>query len=529
MANAEDLHHEERKGHKEERRENSRQKSPPWNRIALMIPTNIGGNALAAAVQQCRQQQLAWAQLAMCQRLRPARALRHLLVQECDGLCAAVARDLGKPLEETLAAEILPLAEACRFLQRHAGRLLRPRPVSAWHRPLWLWRQSDRVHRRPRGLVGIIGTWNYPLLLNGVQIVQALTAGNGVLWKPSELAPTSAEALLSLLKRAGFPPDLVQMLPATREAGLELASADVDHIVFTGASATGRRLAEHLGSRLISSTLELSGCDALFVLEDADVKLAAQAAWFGATINSGQTCLATRRALVHRSLYQPFVDALRSLLASAAPMRLALESQVGQAERLVHDAQATGARVLSPQPLPDGNNAGTLCWPTIVLDVRPEMAICQEAPFAPLLAVLPFDTAEEALRIEAHCPYGLGAAIFTSNPDRAARLASRLKVGVVTVNDVILPTAHPATPFGGRRESGWGVTQGAEGLLDMTVPQVVSVRGGKSRPHYAAATGQTVFSADILRSLLACSHGATLGQRLRGLLRLARMLVSGKG
>src|SRR5204863_5232176 len=141
--------------------------------------------------------------------------------------------DVGRPPDEVLASDVLPLADACRFLERQAERLLRPRKVSLRSRPLWLFGQRDTIYRRPHGIVGIIGTWNYPLFLNGVQIVQALTAGNGVLWKPSEVTPASAEALFALLVRAGFPDGLVQLLPATREAGQELARADVDHIVFT--------------------------------------------------------------------------------------------------------------------------------------------------------------------------------------------------------------------------------------------------------------------------------------------------------
>src|SRR5262249_55224162 len=163
-------------------------------------------------------------------------------VTEHERLCDAVGRDLGKGLEETLAAEVLPLAEACRYLERSAAQLLRPLRVPGKHRPLWLWRQSDTVYRRPRRLVGLIGTWNSPLFLNGVQILQALTAGNGVVWKPSEVAPASAAALRDLLCKAGFPAALVHTMPATREAGQELASAEVDHVVFTGSEATGRRL-----------------------------------------------------------------------------------------------------------------------------------------------------------------------------------------------------------------------------------------------------------------------------------------------
>jgi acyl-CoA reductase-like NAD-dependent aldehyde dehydrogenase len=436
---------------------------------------------------------------------------------------------MGKPYEETLAGEILPLAAACRFLERAAARILQPRRVSRRHLPLWLWPQSDTVHRRPRGLVGIIGTWNYPVLLNGVQMVQALTAGNGVIWKPSELASCSARVVFDLVGRAGFPPGLVHLLPATRDTGAALADAAVDHIVFTGSSVTGRRLAEHLGRRLVTSTLELSGCDALFVLEDADVNLAARAAWFGATLNRGQTCLASRRILVHRSLYEAFADALKPRMSAAVPMRLLLESQGKQAEDLVRAALAGGARLLRGSRQADCGGDPSLCLPAVVLDARPEMALCQQASFAPLMAVLPFGTLEEALRMEGQCPYALGASIFTSDRTRAEQLARRLRVGSVAMNDVVFPTVHPATPFGGRSESGWGVTQGAEGLLEMTVPQVVSVRGGKMRPHYESALGKPPLSAEGLRGLLEWSHSAKLHHRLGGLWRLVRAAKSRNG
>src|SRR5207249_4667024 len=133
--------------------------------------------------------QEAWARTSIRQRLRHVRAFRHLLVREADRLCAAVAGDIGKPADETVGCELLPLAAACRFLESAAAALLRPRRVPGRYRPVWLWPQSDVVYRRPRGLVGIIGTWNYPLVLNGVQLLQAVTAGNAVLWKPSEVAP----------------------------------------------------------------------------------------------------------------------------------------------------------------------------------------------------------------------------------------------------------------------------------------------------------------------------------------------------
>jgi acyl-CoA reductase-like NAD-dependent aldehyde dehydrogenase len=478
---------------------------------------------LSELTRRCRQAQQAWSRLSVRERLRPVAALRRLLVAEQGRLCEAVGRDMGKPPDETLGADVLPLAEACRYLQQEAARVLRPRRVLTRLRPVWLMGQRDTVYRRPRGLVGIIGTWNYPLILNGVQMVQALTAGNGVVWKPSEVAPASADALFELVGRAGFPDGLVQKLPATREGGKELAEADVDHVVFTGSSAVGHPLAAGLGRRLVTSTLELSGVDALFVLGDADPEFAARAAWFGCTINRGQTCLAVRRAFVQQSVYGAFVGALRPLAAAAAPMSLVLPAQAEQAARLVREAVAGGARLLEGAT---GDGADGTLRPQVVVDARPDMALCREASFAPVMAVLPFDTLDDALRMDAQCPYALGASVFTADPAAVEGWAGRLRTGTVSVNDVIVPTAHPATPFGGGGESGWGVTQGEEGLLEMTVPQVVSVRGGRYRPHYDLAAGAA--QGELVRALLDYGHGATLGQRLGGLVRLVKAMWRGR-
>jgi acyl-CoA reductase-like NAD-dependent aldehyde dehydrogenase len=484
----------------------------------------------SAEAARCREEQVRWKGMLAKDRLRHAAALRHLLVARCDELCAGAAKDIGKPAEESIALDLLPLAEALRFLECQAGRLLRPRKIARRHRPVWLIGERDWVYRRPRGIVGIIGTWNFPFFLNGVQIAQALTAGNGVLWKPSEVAPASALLLHGLFLEAGYPRDLVQRLPPTRDAGPRLAQTDIDHIVFTGSSAVGRKLAETLGRRLISSTLELSGCDPLFVLDDADVNLAARATWFSATLNRGQTCLATRRVFVHRSIYGDYADALRPLVANGKAMPLALSSQAKEARRLVDEALAHGAKLLEPigSPAPhvvNGSSDKLASAPTVLIDARPEMALCREACFAPIVAVIPFQNLEEAVRQnELCCRYGLGAAIFTADPQRGLLLAQQLQVGQASINDVIVPIGHPATPFGGVRESGWGVTQGAEGLLEMTVPQVISVRSGRIRPHYDAALGKPFLGADGLKGMLAMGHAAAFGQRVRGLMAVFRSL-----
>jgi acyl-CoA reductase-like NAD-dependent aldehyde dehydrogenase len=471
---------------------------------------------------RCRRAQaaaVAWRQLGVAQRLRPVRGLRRLLVERTDYLCAAVGDDLGKPAVEVVGSELLPLAEACSFLQKEAVRLLRPRRVPGRLRPIWLWGQQDRIYRRPRGVVGIIGTWNYPLFLNGVHLAQALTAGNAVVWKPSELAPRSAAALAELIAAAGVPEDLLQRLPATRSAGAELVEAPVNHIVFTGSAETGRVVARRLGECLVSSTLELSGCDPQFVLADADVPLAARAAWFGATLNRGQTCVAVRRAFVQRPAYHRFCAELAALSAGAQPVRLAQASQVRHAAGLVADALACGARLLRDGMNPPSD--GPECPAVVVVDAGADMALCRQASFAPLLAVIPFGDVDEAVQLAARCPYHLGASVFTARPRLAAALAAELGAGAVTVNDVVMPTAHPVTPFGGRGASGWGVTQGAEGLLEMTVPQVVSRRAGRWRPHFDLAPGQATpaaaaAQAELLGGLMEACHAGPRWRRAAG-------------
>jgi aldehyde dehydrogenase (NAD+) len=168
------------------------------------------------------------------------------------------------------------------------------------------------------------------------------------------------------------------------------------------------------------------------------------------------------------------------------------------------------------------------CRPAVVVDATPEMALCREAAFAPVMAVLPFDTPEEALRLDQSCPYALAASVFTRDVAQAEHLAARLRAGMVTVNDVIVPTAHPATPFGGRGESGWGITQGAEGLLAMTVSQTVSVRGGTFRPHYDSSTaGKEEALEAFLSAMLEATHGPGLAARVRGWWRVARAMWRG--
>ena len=468
-------------------------------------------------ITRCRQAQRAWYNRPIRDRLKFVRRLRHALCETADHVCLTATQDIGRPATDVLATDLIPTLDALRFLERRARTILRTRRVASLDRPGWLFGERETIHRRPLGVVGVIGTWNYPILLNVVTIAQALVAGNGVGWKPSELMPTLAEFLHTTFQSSGLPDDLFVRLPASREAGTQLCESDIDHLVFTGSADVGRKIAARLGERLIPCTLELSGCDALYVLEDADVALAAQAAWFAATLNTGQTCLAVRRAFVHRNRYDEFIAAIRMRLQNCRAEPLALLSQATQAERLVRDAVASGAKLVGEGDIPIAEDDPPRFPPTVLFDCRPEMHICKEASFAPILSIIPFEKDDELSTMSAHCSYGLGASIFTADYRRAEQLATLLRVGSVSINDVIVGTAHPAIGFGGVRDSGWGVTRGEDGLLAMTVPQAVSRRRGRFRFHFH---GDDPAIPDVTHGLLDWGHAPTLRGRLAGFWRM---------
>ncbi|QVL32128.1 aldehyde dehydrogenase family protein [Telmatocola sphagniphila] len=457
--------------------------------------------------------------------LLPIRKLRALLVEKKAEICESVRQDIGRAPAEVLASDLLPFADACRFLERRARAILRPRAVPSSEMPVWAIGARDVIYRKPWGVVGIIGTWNYPILLNGVQILQAMRAGNAVLWKPSELTPKFSNVLKELFDAAGFPRELFQILPATREAGPQLLEADIDHLVFTGSDTVGRKIALSCAGRLLPSTLELSGCDAMIILPDADLEMAARAAWYGITLNQGQTCVALRRIFLLQNQLSEFSDLLKKTATDRKVRPLVTSGQLKQARAIMEEAVANGAKELfADAPANSEDLPGMPA--TFLTDVRPSMRLCQEAIFAPLAGILTYTDLSDLRSQLNNCPFALGSSIFSRDVTAANQLALQLAPGLVVINDAINPTAHPASPFGGRNSSGWGTTQGAEGLLAMTVPQVVSIRKGKFRPHYDAANGGVNAGTErMLHGILNWKHAPSFGLRIRGIWNMIRGMM----
>ncbi len=245
-----------------------------------------------------RDAQTRWAATPLPDRLRIVRELRHLIADNADALAFAAGEKSNRPLAEKLVSEVLPLADACRWLERDAVRILAPRRHGRRGRPLWLPGHSFEVQRRPLGLVLVIGPGNYPLFLPAVQALHALAAGNAVLLKPAPGTREVALAFARLAGRAGLDPALLTILPESVKAAHRTIAAGVDKVIFTGSCGNGRDVLALLAPTNTPSVMELSGEDAVLVLADADLDLVVRALRFGARLNGGETCIAPRRLIV---------------------------------------------------------------------------------------------------------------------------------------------------------------------------------------------------------------------------------------
>jgi acyl-CoA reductase-like NAD-dependent aldehyde dehydrogenase len=360
------------------------------------------------------------------------------------------------------------------------------------------------VRRQPWGVVLIVAPSNYPLVLPGVQLLQALVAGNAVLLKPGVGGLAAASRLVQWLVLAGLDAALVRVLPEAPEAAMQAIERGVDKVVLTGSASTGAKVLAALAPHLTPATMELSGCDAAFVRPDANPALVASALAFSLRLNGGATCIAPRRVFVYPPLAPRLEHCLVHRVRDLGPFDVAPDAFV-LARQGVSQACQSGARLLC-----GGFESDARMRPIVLADVTPEMAVLRMDLFAPVLSLMGVADDRAALSAAAACPYALGAVVF-GQEKRARELASQVRAGVVLINDVIVPTADPRLPFGGLGRSGYGVTRGAEGLLEMTAIKALSVRRGAWRPHYEPPhSGHAALFCAYIQAV----HGASWRKRL---------------
>jgi acyl-CoA reductase-like NAD-dependent aldehyde dehydrogenase len=459
------------------------------------------GSHVGTILATARASQAGWAAQSIERRLGVIGRARRALARAPDALLDTLAAK--RPRADTIAAELLPLLDAALFLQRAAPALLAPRRLRRW-RPLWLSGVDAEVTREPLGVVLILGPSNFPLMLPGVQVLQAIAAGNAVCVKPATGYAAPMRELRDTLEAAGLPACVFSVLEDGVSTGTEAVAAGFDKIVLTGSAGTGAKVLAVAAPMLTPATLELSGCDAVFVLPSADIGLVADCLAYGMRLNHGATCIAPRRVFVPTGMLPLLEAALLARVATLTGTELPQPVRSGLAAAL-DEAVAVGARVVGARD----NGA-----PAFVIVVHPEgaphteLSLLRDDIFAPVLSLIPITDADDAIAAARACPYALGASIFGDRDDARA-LIPRIRAGSVVINDMIVPTADPRLPFGGRGRSGFGVTRGAEGLLEMTALKAVSVRRGRFRPHLRPpAPGD----AAMMQALLRVLHGGAKGR-----------------
>lgn len=437
-----------------------------------------GRTEVQDAVARARAAQPAWAARDIGERMRILRKAIDVIVARRAEIADTVRVETGKPQAEALGVEIVPACDFLNFWTARARRDLRPhrQRLHGYLRPF----KTLHIQYQPLGVVGVITPWNAPFVLTLNPVVQALLAGNAVVFKPSEVTPRTGEWVARVLHAAGVPKDVVQVLLGDGETGAALVDSQIDKVCFTGSATTGRKIASACAERFVPCTLELGGKDAMIVCADADLERAAAGAVYLSMFNTGQVCMSVERVYVIDSVADEFIEMVTQKAAAVTygPGDTDLgplfwDKQLDIVTRHIDDAKKRGAKILvGGAPVP---GTGLYLQPTVVVDANHDMQIMTEETFGPVVSIMRVRNEDEAIRLANDCRYGLSGSVFTKDPSKARRIAARLRTGSVVHNDNAVIYGVPEAPFGGRGESGLGQVNGIHALRGYTHAQPVLI------------------------------------------------------
>ncbi|MDQ1738396.1 MAG: hypothetical protein QOE53_48 [Pseudonocardiales bacterium] len=436
---------------------------------------------VAAAVERGRSAATWWAELGEAGRRARLTAWRVQLVRRADELARLISAENGKPVDDAVVEVTIAIAHLA-WAARNAAKVLRRRRVNPG---LLAVNHSASLEYLPFGVVGVIGPWNYPVHTPMGSISYALAAGNAVVFKPSEHTPAVAAWLVDSF--AGVVPEqpVLQLVTGFGQTGVALCEAGVDKLAFTGSAATGRRVMASCAATLTPCIIECGGKDAMIVAADADLERAAEQAVWGSMFNGGQTCAGVERVYVEAGVYDDFLERVARLAAgirtggqadadagSAAGAHYGAITMPGQLEvisRHISEALRAGGRALV-----GGLDSVRAPYvePVVLVDVPPEQAAMTEETFGPLMVISKVADLDEAVEAANSGSYGLGASVFSRKHGR--QLASRLTVGMVSINSVLTYASVPGLPWGGAGDSGFGRIHGPDGLREFARSRAVT-------------------------------------------------------
>ena len=438
--------------------------------------------------------------------------MRKLLDEHGPTLAAAVQADFGvRSPRLTEVADLFVLRTLLAHTLRHLARWSRPQKVRT---PIFLQPASAMIHRQPLGVVGVVAPWNYPVQLALAPAITALAAGNRVMIKPSELTPhTSAQ--MALLVAQFFAPDEVCVVQGDAALSSAFCTLPFDHLVFTGSTAVGRKVAQAAAANLTPTTLELGGKSPCIIDASCDMQDAALKIAHGKLLNAGQTCIAPDYVLLPRGHEAAFAEAFRAAVAKLFPRiagnpdyaSIISPRHLARLRTMLQQAQTQGAEVQSMDPAPDAvpdpnaavQEGGTSrqMAPVLVFGATSGMQLMQEEIFGPILPVVSYDRLDDAITHINTGPRPLALYWFGGNDGVRDDVLRRTVSGGVTVNDTLMHIAHDNLPFGGVGDSGWGAYHGEQGFLRFCHQKSVLVQsrwamGALFYPPYGARFDQVM-------------------------------------
>src|SRR5271168_3257691 len=466
--------------------------NPATGEIIATVP-NLGPEAVAEMAARGRAAQPEWEAYGFEGRARVLLRAQKWLMDNSEQVIATIVSETGKTYEDATLAEIGYAGAAFGFWAKEAPVYLADEKVKSSQ--LLVKGKKLILRYRPLGLIGVIGPWNYPLTNSFGDCIPALAAGNSVILKPSEVTPLTSMLMAECLRECGLPENVLQIATGRGGTGAALVE-QVDMIMFTGSTATGRKVAEAAARRLIPASLELGGKDPMIVLSDADLERAANFATYYSMQNAGQTCISIERAYVEEPVYDEFVakvsEKVRALRVgvphgpgSVEVGAITFPPQLKTIEDHVSDALDRGAHVLAGGHAVQ-SGGGRFYEPTVLVDVDHTMKIMTEETFGPTLPIMKVSDSEEAVQLANDSPYGLGSSVFTRDTERGEQIARRLQTGAANVNDAMINYTVLELPMGGAKASGLGSRHGAGGIRKYTSQQAIVVTPRlalKSEPH----------------------------------------------
>ncbi|NRQ35718.1 aldehyde dehydrogenase family protein [Nonomuraea sp. NN258] len=422
------------------------------------------------AVRAAREAARDWAALPVAERAGWMRRLADGIEARFDDLVAAEIADTGKPLEQTRTLDIPRGAQNFRAFAEIAAQ----RPDDAFHLPGVL----SYTVRRPLGVVAVIVPWNLPFLLMTWKLAPALVAGNTVVVKPSENTPGSAALFAEICAEVGLPDGVVNVVFGHGPSGrLLVEHPGVDGVTFTGSTATGRAIMKSVSDRVKPVSFELGGKNAGLVFADCDLDRAVDGTVKSVFTNGGQVCLCTERLYVERPIFEEFCARLAARAQEVTPQPMISAEHREKVLSYYDLARSEGAKVLTGGGVPsfgDSRDSGYFVEPTVVTGLSEWSRFNREEIFGPVCHVAPFDTEAEAVDLANGSDYGLAATLWTTNLDRAHRVAQRLEAGLVWVNTWYLRDLR--TPFGGVKLSGIGREGGTQSLDFYSEPTTITIK-----------------------------------------------------